>query len=260
MRYEENVKIKRCVNKQKEVFGFIELQHVADPQSVAVSFCGKRIYPKEFNIFGEPIFTKEVCDLFDWKERELKEEHKRDVQLTALVTYESSDIKIDSKEINSDIGIEKNIQDLKSLNQLIKNRKIYKRLSKDNILDDYVIFGMYLLDKDGLVQTLSEQSEESKVQEQLRNYVCHINDFIDGYRIHKSNKKISWELKDDIPEEGERCPWCTKELTYKDIKMGVRIGTINGKRAHQECARQYEQATREYDGWHNEEPIKRYCF
>ena len=145
MQYQENVRIQRCINDARETFGRIKLQHMADPQSVTVSLCGERLYPKKFNIFGEPIFTEEVCDLFEWKERALERIHGKDFRLTALVTYDGAKVHINPHEVNSLDGITQSIQDLKSLNKLLKNRMIYNH-QENGKLNEYVIFGRYRLD------------------------------------------------------------------------------------------------------------------
>ena len=234
MQYQENVRIQTCINNAGETFGWIELQHMADPQSVIVSLCGERLYPKKFNIFGEPIFTEEVCDLFEWKERALERRHGKDFRLTALVTYDGSKVHINPHEVNSLDGITRSIQDLKSLNQLLKDRRIYKRQLENGKLNEYVIFGRYRLDEFGQVWTLGEQYEVHGMP-----LACTQNEFDEAYNKVKPNEWVSWGGVCNIPEEDESCPWCTKKFTIDDVKNG-RFGVINGKIAHLQCAKQYE--------------------
>lgn len=113
---------------------------MADPKSVIVSLCGQRLYPKEFNIFGWPIFTKEICDLFDWKENSLERIHGKDYRLTALVTYDSANVHIDPHAVNSLDGITNGIKDLESLNRLLRDRVIYDKLLGGGKLNKYVIY------------------------------------------------------------------------------------------------------------------------
>ena len=235
MQYKENVRIRRCINKAGETFGWVKLQHMADPQSVIVSLCGKRLYPEKFNISGEPIFTEEVCDLFEWKERELERIHGKDFSLTALVTYGDSKVHIDLYKVNSLEGITGSIQDLKSLNKLLKDRMIYNHHSRSGILSEYVIFGRYRLDKFGQVCTLREQYEVPEMP-----LVCTINELYETFnKVKKPGEWISWGSVCNIPDEGESCPCCTKKFTIDDVKNG-RFEVINGKIAHLQCVKQYE--------------------
>ena len=234
MQYQENVRIQRCCNRVGETFGIVDLQHMADPQSVIVSLCGVRLYPKKFNIFGEPIFTKEVCDLFEWKEKALKRIHGKDFKLTALVTYDSSKVHINPHEVNSLDGVTCSMQNLKLLNKLLSDRMIYNYQLGRGRLNEYVIFGRYRLDKSGKVWTLKEEYEVPGMP-----LACTQNEFIETYNKVKSYKLASWEGICNIPDEGESCPWCTKKFTIDDVKNG-RFDIINGKIAHLQCTKQYE--------------------
>ena len=233
MQYRENVRIQRCINNAGKIFGLVDLQHMADPQSVVVFLCGERLYPEKFNVFGEPIFTKEVCDLFEWKERALERIHGKDFRLTAVVTYDGSKVHISPHEVNSLNGVKCRIQDLKSLNKLLKDRRIYNRLGVGS-LNKYVIFGRYRLDECGEVWTLAEQYEVTGIP-----LICTEDEFHEAYNKVKPDTWVLWKCGCDIPDEDESCPWCTKKFTIDDVKNG-RFGTINGKVAHLQCVKQYE--------------------
>ena len=234
MQYQENVRIQRYGNRTGDTYGQIELQYVADPKSVVVYFCGQRLYPTDFNTFGWPIFTKEVCDLFDWKERSLKRIHGEYFSLTALVIYDSANIQINPRAINSLWGIENEIKDLKSLNKLLRDRMIYDKFLCGDRLNNYVIFGRYWLDDFAQVWTLKEPYEAPGV-----SIVSTKGHFNRVYSEVNTGEPASWEFGCAIPSEGDSCPWCTKKFTIEDVKTG-RFGIINGKVAHYECMKQYE--------------------
>lgn len=234
MQYQEKVRIERCINRAGEKYGRVELSNIADPESVIVYLGEQRLYPEKFNAFGWPVFNKEVCDLFDWKERALERINGKDYRLTVVVTYHSADIQIDPNAINSLSGINNSINDLKSLKELIKDRVIYNKLSNDAKLKEYVIFGRYRLDQFGQVWTLSEDCEIIKVPT-----VCTLSNFQNIYAKAQPNKMICWNSVNNIPSEDDSCPWCTKKFTLEDVKNGM-FDTINGKIAHSKCAKQYE--------------------
>ena len=234
MQYQESVTIQRCKNRAGDTYGRIELQHMADPKSVIVSLCGQRLYPKEFNIFGWPIFTQEVCDLFEWKENSLERIHGKDYRLTALVTYDSANVQVDPHTVNSLDGITSGIKDLNSLNKLLKDRVIYNKLLGGGKLNKYVIFGRYGLDEFGQVWTLGEQYEIPGMP-----IACTQSEFNKAYNKVKPDEFVSWGCGCAIPSEDDSCPWCTKKFTIEDVRKG-RFDTINGKVAHSECAKQYE--------------------
>ena len=159
-----------------------------------MSLCGQRLYPKEFNIFGWPIFTKEVCDLFDWKENSLERIHGKDYRLTALVTYDSANVHIDPHAVNSLDGITSGIKDLKSLNKLLRDRVIYNKLFGGGKLNKYVIFGRYSLDEFGQVWTLGEQYEIPGMP-----IACTQSEFNKAYNKVKPDEFVSWGGGFDIP-------------------------------------------------------------
>ena len=64
MQYRENVRIQRYINNAGKTFGLVDLQHMADPQSVVVSLCGERLYPEKFNIFGKLLLIIKIKNLF----------------------------------------------------------------------------------------------------------------------------------------------------------------------------------------------------
>ena len=233
MKYKEYVSIEKLMNRAGEVYGHVELQHIANPESVVVSLCGQRIYPQEFDIFGWPIFNKEICDFFDWKENSLKRIHGKDYRLTAVVTYDSANVNIKPEEVDSLEGIADAIKDLESLNRLLRDRMIYDKFLGGGKLNTFVIFGKYRLDEFGQVWALGKQYEIPGIP-----IACETA-FNDAYHKVKPDELISWEYGAAIPEVDDSCPWCTKKFTIEDVKTG-RFGLINGKVAHSECVRQYE--------------------
>lgn len=234
MQYTEYVRIERGGNSAGDTYGRIKLQHIADPKSVIVSLSGQRLYPKEFDIFGCPMFTSEICDLFEWKERALKRLHGKDFRLIAVVTYDSANINIDAHTVNSLGGITSGIKNLESLNKLLRDRVIYNKIFGGGKLNKYVIFGRYMLDEFAQVWTLGEQYEISGMP-----MVCSQSEFQKAYNKVKPDEFVCWEGRCDIPSEDDICPWCTQKFTIEDVKTG-RFGTIHGKIAHSECTKQYE--------------------
>lgn len=230
MQYQEKVRIVRNVTRDKGVHGRIELKNVAEPETVSVFLCGQRLYPIEFNSFGWPIFNAEVCDLFEWKERELKRIHGKDYKLMATVVYNKAGIDISS--INSMNGLANTINDLKSLNNVLRDREVYSKILCKGKLDEFVIFGRYILDELGQVWLLDERYEKNVIP-----MVCNLSDFI---KFYTERGEVSWGSNVIIPSEKDSCPCCTKKFTIEDVRTG-RFEMLNGKIVHSECKKQYER-------------------
>lgn len=234
MQYQENVRIQSFRDESGKKYGRIKLQCIADPATVVVSLCGQRLYPLKFNCFGWPIFSEEVCNLFDWKEKSLKRTYGKDYKLTTLVTYDSAEVNINLYEINSLDGIIGGTKNLKAFNKLLRDRVIYSKSFGKGKLQKYVVFGRYMLDADGRIFMLEEVNENFKMPT-----VCTYRYFEKQYHGMGYSENISWKTGCSIPSYGDSCPWCTKAFTIKDVKTGA-FDTINGKIAHSECAKQYK--------------------
>lgn len=231
--YHEYAGMKRFVDDITGIeYGIIKLKHSAIPKSVTVELLGQKLYPTGCNENGWPIFEQEVCYLFDWKEKSMKRIHGEDYKLSAEVTYDSSRKDASLREINSVKGITNAINDLKSLNQLIRDRRDYYDEAGGKKLKEYVIFGRYCLDKFGKVWTLEDKYNFPEMPT-----VCTLCQF--HKKIH-SLSEISWECLTIIPREGQQCPCCTKKFTIDDVK-DYRCTIINGKIVHKECAFTYEE-------------------
>jgi hypothetical protein len=174
-------------------------------------------------MFDNPISEDLVCGLFNWKQ-------------TSLVTKDKHFI--NENEINSTEGIERNIKDLKSFNQLIKDREIYYNQSQ-NKLNDYVIFGKYWLDQFAQVGTIMDDYDVSYEFP----VVCTFSEFYNLQKEIRNDNEYVQIAPKKIPKDGECCPWCKRKFVIEDLKK-FRFGTIKGATAHLECKKEYEREQR----------------
>ena len=86
--------MKRISERGGDGIGHISLQLLAKPETVSVYMPdGEAITPVAFNCLGEPLFTKEQVNMYDFKRAELRRQNGGEyTPLELMVMYESDDV------------------------------------------------------------------------------------------------------------------------------------------------------------------------
>ena len=122
--------------------GCLWLAKLAVPETVKVTVNGEKVVPAGFDIYGQPVFTKEQCKMFEFEEEALRrEKNDNNFELKAEVTYEERMFDVPRTSFDSVNGIQESLQSLSTLSQMIKNRKIFHKANPKIMLNEFVLFG-----------------------------------------------------------------------------------------------------------------------
>ncbi len=218
------------------VIGHISLSKLAIPETVCVTLLGEPIIPSSFDCFGHPNFTEEQELLFMFKEEAyMKMNGGKYTSLQAEISYEERVFDVPRGDFDTVKGIEKSLTSLDDLNEMLNNRKMFIK-SHDEKLEEFVIFGHYLLDQFGQdVMTLEEESGcNLRVNSNVERY--------ETFRRNNSHRIIISNGRYHIPTEGSVCPCCGKKFTISDVKDNPCV-CVDGKCFHDSCWRNYRKLT-----------------
>ena len=216
----------------KTSWGEIPLKHLAKPETVKITYAGREIIPEKFNIYGEPILSIETSMLLKFEEERIRRNPgTKDFTLEVDVTYEEQDFWVPLKEFNTVEGIKKYLKDLKSFNQMLNWRSLWRKATdKQPYLHQFIVFGKYELDPFGQVLTITAAEYANAV---IIPNVCTADYFINTVVKSYSTSSISY-----IPDSGSKCPCCGKEFTIDDLKNSI-LNEINDNICHDSCRRNY---------------------
>lgn len=231
----EKKRIETCTT-WKGTIGHITLDKLAIPETVKVTLLGKPIIPESFNCYGHPNFTEEQELLYMFKEEELKRQNDgKHALLEATIVYEERLFDVPRSMFDTVEGIEKALLSLSDLNQMLLNRIIFCKAHESERLNEFMLFGCFLLTHSGQVMSL-----EKTAQGKLRT-----NGDVEDYQTFKRLNSKGFTFTSDrysIPTAGSFCPCCGKMLTIDDVKNNLCI-YVHGKFYHDSCWRNYRKLT-----------------
>lgn len=226
-----------AVGNEKSCYGHITLDKLAIPESVKVTLLGEPIIPASFDSYGHPNFTEEQEMLYRFKEYEINRfSNSNNILLAAEITYEENFFDVSREIYDSVSGIERSLQSLSDFNEVLLNRVLFHKVSSDVLLDEFILFGRYLLDHFGQIMSVKKLGKE--------NLVFH-DDVTDFYFFERDNQPKSFSLTYGnyaIPTAGSVCPCCGKMFTMDDVKNNPCV-YIDDKFYHDSCWRNYRKLT-----------------
>ena len=213
----------------QNMHGILRLSFPANPSTVKVSYMGMPVAPERFSLAGSPIFSEEMTDLYLWKDyQRVYHDFKPDPNSTIFdVTYEKMNFTVPKSEFDSFNGIWKSLKSLSSFNEMLNNRKLWCLNNKGKKLNEFVIYGKYVLDCFGQILFINYFYNQYTMPN-----VC-------TYEYFKDNvKTFSTSHKPVIPKTNTSCPCCGKNFSINDLRNTV-FGLVNGKVAHESCRKTY---------------------
>lgn len=230
MRFNERKGIQLC-GDDNSTWGHIELEHLAKPETMEITIQGETIIPESFDIYGQPIISKEMAMLYEWHERQVRRNPEtKDFWLEAEISYEEQEFTVPREMFDTVKGIEKSLTNLTSFKEMLNNRRLWRRATGEKTyLNEFVVFGKYKLDVFGQVL---EISNVQFVGEPNIPDVCELEYF------NMIAKSYSGSYGSYIPKEGTKCPCCGIKFTIDDLRNTV-FGLTNGKISHDSCRRKY---------------------
>lgn len=206
---------------------FIKLGGINDPKSMKIVWKGETLLPEGYTLNGSPTFPGHLAD------------HRfNDLRTLPEISYEELEFTTPMEEFNTLKGIEQSLENLNTFKSMIIKRRLYSYWKPYDYLEEFIIFGKYLLDKSGGISIFHPQ---------------HIEDFIFFPNICSGTvaHQICYEtglcflpIKEEyakyvekwayIPNEGEKCPYCGKQFTINDLKNDG-VDNFKGRISHRKC-------------------------
>lgn len=213
----KRLKILQCNNSE---YGIVELSKPAKAETVQVTYNQKTIIPESFNIFGEPIFSKEMTYCILGEEAFLSRNSEDITEVFLDISYEVQPFSFDNEKYNTLGGITHCLKDFKSLHDLLTNRLFAVRYC-ELPLDVFILFGKYELNQFGLFLYLDYMRKPN-----LPSVV----------KIPKPRHPSGYPVS--IPHSNERCSCCCKEITIDDFKKNS-FYFVNDKFYHTSCIKEF---------------------
>lgn len=232
----ERVPMKRYTSDDG-IFGHAELSNLAVPLTMKVVLDGEEFAPVSFDCYGHPIFTKEQCELYRFKNFEYQRKYGESLDIPLVITYRVSTLNVSRRSFDSIEGIEKSLCGILELNTMLDNRKRYLKLNPTEKLNSFVLWGCFLLDEFGQVWNIDEEQKGSVISKsRVETYKSFThNNIEEGFRFVAGAKQIA------IPKPNSICPCCGKKLTVYDIQDKCCV-YVKGKFYHSECYKKYVKA------------------
>lgn len=213
----------------QNMYGIIKLSFPANPSTVKVYYMGLQVNPERFSLAGSPIFSEEMTELYLWKDYQRLNHDPNDNYDNTIfdVTYEKMEFNGPKSEFDSINGIRNSLKNLVDFHQMLNTRRLWYLNNKDKRLNEFVIFGKYVLDCFGQILIINYFNFEYTMPD-----VC-------TYEYFKDNvKTFSTSFKPVIPKPNTTCPCCGKQFDISNLK-NTTFGLVNGKVAHESCRKTY---------------------
>jgi len=214
------------------------LSKYADPSTVKASFRGKEVTPCGFTDYNDPFFSHELY----WKLEEIREVNEawELPEEKVLITYREKELVPGPEIFDTLEGIIGYVKDLKTLWDIINNRRLYyHRYKKPGCLENYfIIFGKIAMNYKGSYSALFEFPH---LEEDIYTKIIHV----DTFKRLLGKGRPNESLLCDIPKENSVCNVCGKKWTLDDLKgpienldyVGFGIGDSYGE-YHVNCLKQ----------------------
>ena len=203
----------------------IVLDELARPDTMRITLLGTEIKPRGFDYLGHPIFYEEQGLWFKFTKNDFSWRTAEPV--LAEVQYEKAFFDTDPKTFNDVEGLEEAVEDLTSLNEVLKNRSIFHFLGGK--LDKFLILRCFLLKDDGTYMSILKEDRKKL------NSIDNVEIF-SAWAIEDNCSFVNPKSGDGfvIPDPLEVCPFCGKRFNIQDLKTNPCV-SFEGKTFHESC-------------------------
>lgn len=155
-------------------------------------------------------------------------------KITTPKNLENSEevINFSKKSFDSVEGLRKSLTSISALNEMLSNRRAYLDEHKNEILNEFVLFGCFWLDRFGQIWSI-EKSDKSKIK-----FVKDVED----YKLFKRNNPSFTFTSTGfaIPKSNSICPYCGRLITIDDLRTDPCI-CANGLFYHDSCYSEHKE-------------------
>lgn len=210
--------------------GHITLNKLAIPETISVMLDNQEIMPIDFDVYGHPFFAAEQLDNYLFKtEKYHKLLGDTSEPLVLQVSYVEREFDIKKESFDSIEGIKKALTNLDDLNEVVKRRMIYHFLHPEEKLNEFVLFGLFLLNSYGGIFSVDPASHYQKL-----NTSHNIETFSDFYNNNHKSLIFTSYGGFVIPRPKQSCSCCGKKITFEDTYQNPCI-KVKYKYFHKEC-------------------------
>jgi len=203
--------------------GKFELSHLADPRTVQLVIQGRQWWPDDFTPFGEPILSAKQYTEFCFLDASYRLFAKRR-PLTASISYEPIQYEFSRAEIDTTSGIQNFMETIRTFHDLLQKRRFWYKETKGIPLQEFVLFGQYLLDRYGGFWQI-----QRKITITPDFMVCEREIFDQLYGCYIAIKDFPF------PQPGDLCPLCGVPFLIKDLQRNELFQYACGSIAHCKC-------------------------
>lgn len=223
-------------------YAAIHLNQVADSKTMKIMWMGKELIPKAYNLYGYPIFPKEMYNRYTKADRVAKMANQ---DIRVEITYEKLNFTTPIEEFDSLKGIQKSLRSLSNFYQMLNRRKVWYACTQKD-LNVFMIYGRYALDTFGQLYIYHPKNIEDISY--FFPDVCskNVGDMIWKETHMEVDLRVGCENGDffgnwnGIQNEGEKCPYCGKKFTINDLK-NCGVDYLCRKHIHRKCLEEHEK-------------------
>lgn len=217
--------------------GYIKLEKLAIPETMKITLLGKTILPESFDEYGQPFFSEEQWLYYTLKDKEMKNNNRREsASLELEIEYEERIFDVPRSSFDTIKGIKKALLSLSTLNELLENRKLFVCTHKDKRLNEFILFGYFLLDTRGgyVYHVVNRMKRDLIFKEDVETYAKFRKNNFDYFTLSGGADGFV------IPTTDSVCPCCKKVFTIEDVKNNPCRFDGDGNFCHVSCLEKAE--------------------
>lgn len=227
----------------KEIYASFELKKYANINTLSVLMDGKQIFPYRFTLLGCPCFSLDVYHEYEKLSKEYRQKTgEKYGYFTVDVEYEEEEFNVPLESFNTIEGITKSLVDLETFNEMLDNRRIYRKVHPNSRLDEFVVYGQWVLDLFGQVMTITEVNynliPESNSPE-LKEYCNLFGDKVVTEKYFGSFFETFSISYAGVPRSDSVCKICDEDWSIENLKYANYSNYIykfiNGETYHKKC-------------------------
>lgn len=211
--------------------GIIVLYEPAQFETVEVTVFGQTFKPMSLDLAGNLIFSKTQYEMYLNLEKKVQHNTRIKKPLELVVEYVPKSVYWNREKIDTKEAILESMKDSHKMVSLLMERAKFLKHNKDSTLTGFVVYGRYLLSKDGRVYI---------VQKNFRKHVIY-NSPVEKYEDFMSYNipGLVFDQECAIPTKRDICQCCMQSIKGEDFFLNAWI-CIDGLYYHENCYGKYK--------------------
>lgn len=217
------------MKKRQNGTGILNLSCIPRTDTLRLFISEKEIFPMSYDLNGDPIFSNEQYEMYRHLEYTMKHVVSSNCELNVTAIYDGIDA-CNSNAIDSIDALKNACTNFRDLIFVLNARHEFVKRFPDITLQEFVLYGRYVLTKTGRVLTFPKNSK-------LENFSLKT---VQYFKSHKLNNLDLVDNEYIIPHPHSICPCCAKKLQSIDELSKKHWIVINDKTYHESCYKAYK--------------------